>query len=142
MTKEKHKFNFSITTRIWDGVDKILNSALRVLKVLRFMEMASSLWSTFSFFYVLWHSSSVFSHHILCLCIYFCFQFSQLTIFWYKCHYFVIAYHCYINFCFFSLLHLMVLSDAFLLLLYYTQFIFQKGLVYWLFHHSLLFWIC
>ena len=40
MTKEKHKFNFSITIRIWDGVDKILNSALRILKVMRFMEMA------------------------------------------------------------------------------------------------------
>ena len=64
MTKEKHKFNFSITIRIWDGEDKILNSALRILKILRFMEMALCSWSAFSFFYALWHGSSMFSHWI------------------------------------------------------------------------------
>ena len=35
-------------------------SALRILKVMRFMEMALSSWSTFSFFYALQHGSSVF----------------------------------------------------------------------------------
>ena len=64
MNKEKHKFNFSITIRIWDGVDEILNSTLRILKVMRFMEMALSSWSAFSFFYAMWHDSSVFFHCI------------------------------------------------------------------------------
>ena len=89
-----------------------LNSVLRILKVMRFMVMALSSWSAF-FFYALWHSFGVFSHHILCLCICICFWFSINHFLVKTSLFFWDSISMLFDFCFFSLLHLMVLSDAF-----------------------------